>query len=493
MRRLLFGFLIVLLVGAGGWAGYRYYWLPRKEAQAQPTFETITVQRGSIASTVSATGNIEPAAEVALTFRSAGRVAKVLVTAGQAVQQGQLLAELDTTDFTLALAQAKVSLEISQAQLAKLTAPPDPKDVAAAQAAVEVAQVGVAGAEAALQSAQASYRNLLAGPSAAQKTVNLAQVRQAEANLKTAQRAFDQVKNQPNIGELPQSTQLEQNTVAYEVAKAQAALTEQPPDQAQIAAALNQIAQGEVQLRQAQSNVVTAQNNLQKLLAGAKAEDITIAQAQVRQAQLNQLQAEQSLVNAQLSAPQEGVISQVNIRQGELAGSSALAALKLTDVRSFHMTVLVDEIDVRQVQVGQLVRISIDALPDSAITGQVTEIAPTANDVNGVITYQVTIVPDASDAPLRAGMSATAIITTAQVDNVVLLANRYIQLDRQTKEAFVYKVVNGQPVLQAVELGLRNERESQILAGLTDGDTIALLSTSSAERLRGALFGGPGD
>ncbi len=222
MRRLLFVFLILLFIGAGGWAAYRYYWLPREQAKAQPAYETFTLQRGSIASTVSATGNIEPAAEIALTFRSAGRVDKVLVTAGERVQQGQLLAELDSTDFTLALAQAKVSLEISQAQLTKLTAPPDPKDVAAAQAAVEVAQVGVAGAEAALNSAQASYRNLLAGPSTAQKTVNLAQVRQAEANLRTAQRAFDQVKNQPNIGELPQSTQLEQSRVKCSCGKPKA-------------------------------------------------------------------------------------------------------------------------------------------------------------------------------------------------------------------------------------------------------------------------------
>jgi multidrug resistance efflux pump len=356
-----------------------------------------------------------------------------------------------------------------------------------------VAQVSVAGAEAALNSAQASYQDLLAGPSEAQQMVNQAQVFQAEANLRTAQQAYNQVKNSPNIGELPQSTQLEQATIAYEVAKAQAALTEQGADQAQVAAAFNQIAQAQVQVRQAQSNVVTAQNNLQSLLAGASAEDLAIARAQVRQAQLNQLQAENGLANAQLLAPQDGVISQVNSRQGELAGGSTLPAMRLADVRSFHMTVLVDEIDVRQVQVGQTVRISVDALPDTEITGRVTEIAPTASDVNGVITYEVTIVPDATKAPLRAGMSATAVITTAQVDNVVLLANRYIQLDRESREAFVYKVVNTQPVLQAVELGLRNERESQIIAGLTDGDTVALLSASSAERLRGAIFGGPAD
>src|SRR4029453_7986485 len=212
---------------------------------------------------------------------------------------------------------------------------------------------------------------------------------------------------------------------------AQAVLSEEPPSQAQVAAALNTIAGAEVQLRQAQSNVVTARNNLKTLLEGASQDDVTIASAQVRQAQLNLLQAENTLNNAQLVAPIDGVISQVNIRQGELTGGT-LPALVLTDLNSFHMTVLVDEIDVRQVQVGQSVRLSVDALPDSELTGKVSEISPTANNVNGVIAYEVTIVPDPSDAPLRAGLSATAIITTAQVDNVVLLPNRFIQVDRES-------------------------------------------------------------
>jgi HlyD family secretion protein len=488
MRRFLTLVLILGLLVAGGWTAYQFYWLPRQAAAQAPTYETVAVARGSIASTVSATGNIEPEAEVSLSFRSTGRIEQVLVTPGQTVQAGQVLAQLETTDLTLAVAQARVSLEISQAQLAKLETPPDPSDIATAQAAIEVAQASVAGAEAALRSAQAAYQDLLLGPSEAQQTVNLAQVRQAEANLKVAQQAYNQVRHLPNIGELPQSAELEQATIAYEVAKAQAALTEEPPTQAQLAAALNQIAQAQVQLRQAQSNVVTAQDNLQTLLAGPAQADLDIARAQVRQAQLNQLQAETALTNAQLVAPLAGVVSQVNVRQGELP-NAALPAIVLTDLDSFHMTVLVDEIDVRQVQVGQPVRLSVDALPDLDLTGKVTEISPTANNVSGVIAYEVTIVPDATDAPLRAGMSATAIITTAQVDNVVLLPNRFIQIDRESRRAFVYKLVNDEPVLQEVEIGLRNERESQILAGLTDGDTVALVTQSSEARLRGALFG----
>jgi HlyD family secretion protein len=488
MRRILTSLIVLGLLGGAGWAVYQFYWLPRQAAQQEPAYEVTAVARGSIASTVSATGNIEPAAQVALSFRSAGRVDKVLVTAGQPVAAGQLLAELETTDLALAIAQARISLEISEAQLAKLETPPDPSDIAAAQAAVEVAQASVAGAEAALRSAQASYRDLLAGPSEAQRTVNLAQVRQAEANLKTAQQAYNEVRYRPDLGMLPQSAELERATIAYEVARAQAALSEEPPTQAQISAALNGIAQAQVQLRQAQSSVVTARNNLKTLLEGPSENDLAIARAQVRQAQLNQLQAETGLANAQLLAPRNGVISQVNVRQGELSG--ALPAIVLTDLESFHMTVLVDEIDVRQVQVGQPVRLSVDALPDSEITGTVTQISPTANNVSGVIAYEVTVTPDPTDAPLRAGMSATAIITTAQVDNVVLLPNRFIQIDRQSRRAYVYRMVNGEPVLQEVQLGLRNERESQILAGLTDGDEVALVTQTSEERLRGALFGG---
>ncbi len=489
MRRFLIFLIVLILLGAAGWFGYQRYWLPRQAAAQKPTYEIITVGRNKIASTVSATGNIQPEAQTSLTFRTAGRIDKVLVTAGQPVTKGQLLAQLETNDLTLALAQAKISLEISQAQLAKLEKPPSQNDLAAAQAAVELAQVGVAGAEAALNSAQANYRQLYVGTSEDQKTVNIAQVRQAEANVKQAQQAYNQVRNLPNIGELPQSAQLEQATVSLEVARAQAALTEKTPDQAQVASALNQIAQAQVGLRQAQSNVVTARNNLQTLVEGAKKEDLEIAQAQVRQAQLSQLQAENSQANAQLTAPTDGVISQVNVRQGELSASS-LPAFILTNLQSFSMKVLVDEIDVRQVQVGQPVSLTLDALPDAHITGKVTEISPTSNNVNGVIAYEVIIVPNPTDAPLRAGMSAAAIITTAQVDGVILVPNRFIQIDRQTKQAVVYKMLNGAPVLQEVELGLRNETDSQVVAGLDDGDQVALISTSDAERLRGALLGG---
>lgn len=492
MKRFLTTLVILVVLAAVGWFGYQRFVVASSAQEETPSYETTPVERGSINSTVSATGSIEPEAQVSLSFRSPGRVDQVLVSVGQTVSEGQLLAQLDITDLQVAVDQAEVGLEISQAQLAKLETPPTEKDVAAAQAAVTVAQASVASAEAALNSAQASYRQLLAGPTDEEIAVQEAQVRQAEANRRQAQQAYDQVKNLPNVGALPQAAQLEQATIAYEVAQTQFDLATRPATESQIAAALSQIAQAELSVRQARSNLLTAQNNLDQLLQGPDEEDLQIARAQVRQSELSLEQAQNSLDNAQLDAPFAGVVSQVNVRQGELYSGGPLAAIVLTDLDSFHMTVQVDEIDVRQVQVGQNVRLSLDALPDAEITGKVTRVSPTANNVSGVVAYEVEIVPDPTDAPLKAGMSATAIITTAQVDNVLLIPNRYIQLDRETGRAFVQKMVSGQPVSQEVDLGLRNDRFSQVVAGLRDGDEIALIRTSSEEQLRGALFGGGG-
>jgi HlyD family secretion protein len=489
MRRFITTIIILVVLIGVSWFGYQRFIATQASAADTPTYETVAVSRGSINSTVSATGSIEPEAQVSLSFRTSGRVAQVLVSVGQTVEAGQLLAQLDISDLELALEQAQVSLQISQAQLKKLETPPSENDLAAAQASVTVAQASVASAEAGLSSAQASYRQLLAGPSPEELSVQESQIRQAEANVRQAQQAYDQVSGMPNIGALPQAAQLEQATIAYEVARAQFAVTQKPATEAQIAQALSQIAQAELSVRQARSNLLTAQNSLDTLIEGPASEDLEIARAQVRQAELNKIQAERSMDNARIFAPFTGVVSQVNTRQGELY-NSGLPALILTDLNNFHMTVLVDELDVRQVQLGQTVRLSLDALPDADITGEVIRVSPTASDVGGVVAYEVEIVPNQSNAPLKAGMSATAIITTAEVDNVILVPNRYIQLDRETGQAFVQKMVDGVPALQEIEMGLRNDRFSQVVAGLADTDTIALIRTSSEDRLRGAIFGG---
>ncbi len=53
-------------------------------------------------------------------------------------------------------------------------------------------------------------------------------------------------------------------------------------------------------------------------------------------------------------------------------------------------------------------------------------------------------------------------------------------------------MVNKEPVPQEIELGLRNDTQSQVLAGLNAGDEIALVSQTGVEQLR-SLFSGGGN
>ena len=460
MRRFLTIIVILAAVIGGSLYGYELF-AQGKEPEA-PDFETVVVQRGSLFSSVSASGTIEPEAQVLLSFKSVGRVAEVLVQEGQAVRSGDLLARLETDELELALAQTETGLAISQAQLAKLqNTEPSPSDLAAA--------------EAALASAQTAYRELLKGASEDELQIAKGNVERARLARDQAQAVYDQVAHLPNVGMLPQSLQLQQATLEYELAQANYRLAIRGATETQKAAAQAQIAQ--------------AQASLDRLKEGLSAEDLTIAQAQVRQAEVAVAQARLALEGAILTSPADGVITAVNVKAGELA-SSARPAFALTDLSRFHIDVNVDEIDIGAVAVGQQASISLDALPDVELTGSVRTIAPTASLETGVISYRVRMDIDPTDASLRTGMSATASIITARADNVLLVPNRLIQIDRQNDKAFVERVEGGFPVRVEIRTGMRNEQQSEVVAGLEEGDVLALRNVSSLEQLR-QTFGPP--
>lgn len=459
MRRALTILIILAAVVGAGLYGYRTF--AGEKTPPPPDYETVRVERGTLISTVSATGSILPEAQLALNFKTTGRVAEVLVSRGQRVKKGDLLARLESAELELQLQAAEAQLAISQARLRQLQKPPSASDLAAA--------------EAQLASAQANYRQLLSGPNADQVQVARAQLEKARAFLQQAQAAYDQVKHLPNIGALPQSLQLQQATLDVQAAEANYRLATAGPTEAQKAAALAQIAQ--------------AQAQLDRLKAGASAEEIAIAEAQVRQSEVQVAQARLAIENTRLLAPADGTIISVNIKVGEFP-SAARPAILLNDDSRFHIDVNVDEIDVRSVAVGQPATITLDALPDARLTGRVTYVSPAATQEAGVVSYLVTIVLDPTTEPLRAGMSATASIVVAEDKDALVVPNRAIQIDRATGQAYVEKVIEGTPVRVEVRLGMRNETQSQVLEGLQEGDILAIRNANRRERLQQLFFGG---
>jgi len=473
MRRILIVLIVVAIVGVVGVWVYRNYYAQAQEPEVER--EEAVVEAGTLTSLVNATGTILPEKQTTLTFKTAGRVARVLVEEGQVVQAGEELARLEDDDLEFALAQAR--LAVTQGELALASA-----QAQLLRAQRPAADYDLAAAEAALESAKATYRKLLAGPSEEEIQVARANLDQARVSLDQAQAAYDQVADRPDVALLPQATQLQQATIAYNVAKANFELAMRGPSEAELASARSAIEQ--------------AQASLKRLQEGPSDEDLLVAQLAVEQAQASLDQARLSLVQAEhnlettvLTAPHDGTITLVSVKEGEM--SSGQPAFVLTDLSGYHVDVTVDEIDIGRLQEGQAVTITLDALPGERLGGHVDRIAETAQLDSGVVTYKVTVNLRPDPAPLRAGMTANVDIVTERREDVLLVPNRFVRIDRATGQAFVDKAVGEGIQSVEIQIGLRDESYSEVLAGLEEGDVVVLIKQSSREQLQRAMMGGP--
>ncbi len=101
--------LLLLAVGLGLW-----WWLKPKD---EPSYLTEPVKRTDIRQTVSATGEISAAQLVDVGAQASGQIKKLHVKIGQEVQQGDMIAEIDSTTQVNTLNTDKARLETYQAQL----------------------------------------------------------------------------------------------------------------------------------------------------------------------------------------------------------------------------------------------------------------------------------------------------------------------------------------------------------------------------------------
>ncbi len=510
-RRLIAVVLLLSLVGVTWWSYSRF--TPTSDAPSEEG-ERVVVKRGTILATVDASGNLEANRQVVLTFRTPGQVAEVLVEEGEAVQEGQLLARLDTAELELAVRQAEVNLQAAEARLRQLRRPGTPAEVAAAEAALKSAQENlarvkagpspeeIAAARAQLQAAEAALERLLAGPDKAQIAQAAAALKLAEANLRQAQAAYDAVAHRPDVAMLPQALQLEQATIEYERAKVAYEEALKGPSEDQIEQARAQVSQARANLQRllesptpadiaaAEAQVAQAEANLRRLTEGASPEEIEVQQAQVEQARIALEQARLNLQGAEIRAPFDGTVVALGIKEGEVV-SAATPAVTLADLSRFELRVTVDELDVGLVREGQPVTITLDAYRDTPMSGTVVYVAPVPAGQQGVVSYPVRIELDLTTAPgpLRAGMTASAEIVVQRLEDVLVVPNRAISFDRTTGQPTVLKVEDGTAVPVEIAIGLRGKAQTEVVAGLEEGDVVLIPVVNRRERLRQELRG----
>jgi HlyD family secretion protein len=209
------------------------------------TLQTSKVQRGTIQTTIGASGAVQPAQEVTLSFPSGEIIKTINVAVGQRVKAGDLLGTVDVADLQLALQQQQSNVASAQAKYDATAAGATPKDIAVAQSNVDAAR--------------AKYQ--------ATATVSRKDIDIAQANLDAATAKYNAV-----VTISPKDIAVARANLDSAIAGYNAVIagTTTPQD-----------------IANAEASVRSAQAKLDALNAGPLKADVISAQSKVQQAQQN--------------------------------------------------------------------------------------------------------------------------------------------------------------------------------------------------------------
>ncbi len=279
-------------------------------------------------------GHIDP-----VSTRISGTVLSVYVEDNQHVKAGQLLIEIDPTDYQTAVAQAQAALEAAEGQAAAanpnvpITQTSTATTISTSGEQVTSAQAGVAGAEKDHDAA-------------------IARQRQDEANNVVAQA------DMARYAALVQKQEISQQLYDQSVARARAAAQAVEADRATVESSQQQIEQARARQSEAVSNSEAARTNagrqvqVQRATVRQRAADVAGAKAQLDQALLN-------LSYTKIYAPADGVVGRRTVEVGARLqpGQDLMAVVELRDI---WVTADYKETQMRLMRPGQAVTVHVD-------------------------------------------------------------------------------------------------------------------------------------
>ncbi|MCL2885152.1 MAG: efflux RND transporter periplasmic adaptor subunit, partial [Oscillospiraceae bacterium] len=175
------------------------------------------------------------------------------------------------------------------------------------------------------------------------------------------------------------------------------------------------------------------------------------------------------------TAPADGVVTSLSVRSGALSDtSSPCAVIAASD--DLQVSIIIRERDLKQIQVGDSVRVSGMAFAKDSYTGTVTWISPTARQrISGTSSETVvdaTVKLDGAeiDDSLRLGLTASAEVDVGTVAGALVVP--YTSVLQDAVGEYVYVLAGGRAVRRDITTGLELPDGFCVTGGLNAGDEV---------------------
>lgn len=289
-------------------------------------------------------GTVE-ADELNATSEIAGKIKDVKVEEGSRVKAGDIIAELDSSENTIRLKEAEISLQNAENELGKVTDGNRAEDINAQEEVVKQGEALVNQGQSELETAQNNLNN-------------------AQANYDYRKKLYD---NEAALNKNGYESDQNLDTTKNNLDNAETALNNAK-------SAFNS-ANSEMDNYKAQLAAATDKLNL--LVNGATDKDKTTAQYGVEQAQAEYDLSKLTLDKDNIKAASDGVVETVNFKNGEYV-SPGSPIVTLLDNKSMYIKVYVPEKILPYIKLNKEVSMKSDFMKDKVIKGEVSYISPEA-------------------------------------------------------------------------------------------------------------------
>lgn len=218
-------------------------------------------------------------------------------------------------------------------------------------------------------------------------------------------------------------------------------------------------------------------------IGGESAENsLADAALAVQNAQLSLQSAQEALDSYTITSPISGTVIEKNLKAGDqLNGGDSGAMAVIYDLSQLELQMDVSELDIGQIQPGQTVEITAEALPGQTFTGVVEKVSVNGTTTDGFTTYPVTILLS-EYGDLNPGMNVSADIIVERSENALCVPAEAVNSDGTVlvagEGAFAEDGVTiadpSKIESRPVTLGRGSQDFVEITSGLEEGETVLL-------------------